>query len=99
MATCSALNRAYRDIIVGGRRDVTLVYLNGSKDLIRQRLAERHEHLMPAALLDSQFATLQEPTPAEHPIVVDVGGGPVEIVVEIVRMILPAGNDNLRAKQ
>ena len=95
MATCSALKRAYRDIIVGGRRDVTLVYLKGSKDLIRQRLAARHEHFTPAAFLDSQFATLQEPTPDEHPIVVDVGGG----LVEIVRMILPAGNDNLCAKQ
>ena len=56
--------------------DVTLVYLKGSYDLIRRRMAARHEHFMPVALLDSQFATLQEPTPDEHPIIVDVGGRP-----------------------
>jgi carbohydrate kinase (thermoresistant glucokinase family) len=83
--TCSALKRAYRDIIIGDRSDVTLVYLKGSHDLIHRRMAARHEHFMPVALLDSQFAALQEPTPDELPITVDVGGRPTEIVDEIVR--------------
>ena len=61
--TCSALKRSYRDIIIGNRPGVTLVYLKGSYELIRRRMAARHEHFMPVALLDSQFATLQEPTP------------------------------------
>ena len=78
--TCSALKRSYRNIIIGNRADVTLVYLKGSYDLIRRRMVARHEHFMPVALLDSQFATLQEPTPDEHPITVDVGGRPTEIV-------------------
>src|SRR6185437_1374637 len=85
--TCSALKRSYRDIIIGGRRDVTLVYLKGSHDLIRRRMAARHEHFMPMALLDSQFAILQEPTPDEHPIAVDVGGRPAEIAAEIVHQL------------
>lgn len=85
--TCSALKRSYRDIIIGNRSDVTLAYLKGSYDLIHRRLAARHEHFMPVALLDSQFATLQEPTPDEDPIVVDVGGQPAEIVHEIVRQL------------
>jgi gluconate kinase len=42
---------------------------------------------MPVALLDSQFATLQEPTPDEHPLTVDVGGRPAEIVAEIVHQL------------
>ena len=87
VVTCSALKRSYRDIIVGDRSDVTLVYLKGSHDLIQRRMAARHEHFMPVALLDSQFATLQEPTPDEHPITVDVGGRPTEIVAEIVRQL------------
>ncbi len=66
--SCSALKRAYRDIIVGARPDVVLVYLRGSKELIGYRIAARHEHFMPTALLDSQFATLEEPTADEHPI-------------------------------
>ena len=85
--TCSALKRTYRDIIVGNRPDVTLVYLKGSRDLIHRRMAARHGHFMPVALLDSQFATLQEPTLDEHPIVVDVGGRPAEIVEEIVHQL------------
>jgi carbohydrate kinase (thermoresistant glucokinase family) len=85
--TCSALKRSYRDIIIGDRRDVALVYLKGSRDLIHRRMAARHEHFMPVALLDSQFATLEEPTPDERPIIVDVGGKPADIVHEIVRRL------------
>ena len=44
-------------------------------------MAERHDHFMPPALLDSQFATLEEPGPDEHPIVVDIAGPP-EAVIE-----------------
>jgi len=87
VVTCSALKRAYRDILIGDRRDVTLVYLRGSRDLIQRRMASRHEHFMPVALLDSQFATLEEPAPDEEAIVVDVGGQPAEIVADIMRQL------------
>ncbi|WIM09655.1 MAG: Gluconokinase [Enhydrobacter sp.] len=85
--TCSALKRSYRDIVIGDRKDVTLVYLHGSWELIHQRMAARRKHFMPAALLDSQFATLEEPGPDENPIVVDVSGQPAEIAAEIVRQL------------
>jgi len=85
--TCSALKRSYRDIIIDGRPDVTLVYLKGSYDVIHRRMAARHGHFMPVALLDSQFATLQEPTPDEHPIIVDVGSRPAEIAAEVVNQL------------
>jgi gluconokinase len=85
--TCSALKRSYRDVIIGDRQDVVLIYLKGSRDLIHRRMAARHEHFMPIALLDSQFSTLEEPTPDEHPIIVDVGGKPAEIAHEIVRQL------------
>lgn len=84
--TCSALKRAYRDIIIGNRRRVRLVYLEGSRELIARRLAARHEHFMPAALLDSQFQTLEVPTPDERPIVVPVK----ESLPDIVTMTLRA---------
>jgi gluconokinase len=85
--TCSALKRSYRDIIIGDRRDVVLVYLKGSRELIHQRMAARHGHFMPVALLDSQFATLEEPTPDEHPIILGIEGKPADIAHEIVRQI------------
>jgi gluconokinase len=81
--TCSALKRSYRNIVIGDRPGVRLVYLKGSPDLIRQRMAARHGHFMPPALLDSQFAILEEPSPDENPIVIDVGGQPQQIAHEI----------------
>jgi gluconate kinase len=42
---------------------------------------------MPVGLLDSQFATLEEPGPDERPIVVDVGGTAEQIVAEILRQL------------
>ena len=87
VVTCSALKRAYRDIIIGGRPDVGLVYLRGSPELISQRMAARKGHFMPTALLANQFIVLEEPAPEERPITVDVGGTPVEIVEEVVRRL------------
>ena len=84
VVTCSALKKAYREIIVGRRPDVGLVYLKGSPELIARRMAARQEHFMPAALLASQFATLEEPTAEERPIVVDVGSSAADIVAAIV---------------
>jgi gluconokinase len=83
--TCSALKRAYRDVIIGSRPDVALAYLKGSRELIGKRMAARHEHFMPVALLDSQFATLEEPTADEKPIEVNVGQPPHDLVVRIVK--------------
>ena len=85
--TCSALKRSYRDIIIGDRPNVRLVYLKGSHDLIRQRMAARHGHFMPPTLLDSQFSTLEEPSPDENAIVVDIGGRPEEIAGEIAERL------------
>jgi len=84
IVACSALKRAYRDVIVGERRDVRIVYLKGERDLIARRLAMRDGHFMPPSLLDSQFATLEEPQPDENPIVVSVGPHPRAIIDAIV---------------
>jgi carbohydrate kinase (thermoresistant glucokinase family) len=76
VVTCSALKRSYRDVLRGER--VIFVYLRGRQDLIAARLSNRHGHYMPASLLDSQLATLEEPGPDEHSITVDVGSPPSE---------------------
>lgn len=72
VVTCSALRRAYRDRLRRPGTGVTLIYLAGSRAVIGARVARRHGHFMPPALLDSQFTTLEEPTSDEHAIVVDV---------------------------
>ncbi|MCX7376568.1 MAG: gluconokinase [Alphaproteobacteria bacterium] len=80
IVTCSALKRAYRDILVGGHPDVPIVHLAGEKALIAARMAARKGHFMPTALLDSQFATLEPPGADENPIVVDIGAEAETIV-------------------
>jgi gluconokinase len=80
VVACSALRRAYRDILIGERKDVRLVYLQGSRALIGARMHSRKGHFMPEALLDSQFGTLEEPGPEENPITADIGGTPDDIV-------------------
>lgn len=80
IVTCSALKRAYRDILVDGHPDVRIVHLAGEKALIAARMAARKGHFMPTALLDSQFATLEPPGAEENPIVVDIGAEAETIV-------------------
>ncbi|MEN3286059.1 MAG: gluconokinase [Bradyrhizobium sp.] len=91
---CSALKRAYRDILVHGRDDVRMVYLNGSHDLIADRLGHRKGHFMPPGLLDSQFATLEPPSPDERPISVSIDA-PVDVIVDgIVQQLQPDQTDS-----
>jgi carbohydrate kinase (thermoresistant glucokinase family) len=87
VVACSALKRAYRDILTGGRPNTVLIYLRGSHDLIVERMKARENHFMPSALLDSQFATLEEPGADEHPIVVDVGGPADAVVQDAIRQL------------
>ena len=87
VVACSALKRAYRDILIGDRRDVRLVFLKGDHNLIARRIAARADHFMPSTLLESQFAALQEPQPDERAIVVSIVPHPREIVETIVKQL------------
>jgi ribose 5-phosphate isomerase A len=85
--TCSALKRAYRQIIIGDRPEVRLVYLRGGRDLIAEHLAGRHGHFMPPALLRSQIDTLEEPDPSENPLTVDARASAEQVAHEIIRLL------------
>jgi len=76
---CSALKQSYRDQLLVSP-DVKLVYLRGSRELISQRLSQRHGHYMDPNLLSSQFSTLEEPQDA---VVVDVEADVPDIVAQI----------------
>jgi gluconokinase len=84
VVACSALKASYREALMRGLPDPRLVYLRGSKSVIAPRLAGRHGHYMNPALLDSQFATLEEPASA---IVVDIDDMPEAIVAEVGRQL------------
>jgi gluconokinase len=87
VVTCSALKRSYRDQLRGDNGKVVFVYLRGTKELIAQRLAVRHGHYMPAALLDSQFADLEPPAADEPAITVDIGPPALEIAQRVLQAI------------
>ena len=57
---CSALKESYRRRL-SGAGNVRLVHLKGDAETIGERLAQRAHRYMPASLLSSQFATLEEP--------------------------------------
>ncbi len=85
--TCSALKHDYRQIIIGSRPEVRLVYLRGGRDLIAEHLAGRHGHFMPPELLRSQIDTLEEPDPREDALTVDVGASATRVADEIIRLL------------
>ncbi len=57
---CSALKESYRKVL-NGDLDVQWIHLKGDKDLIWERMKARKNHYMKAEMLDSQFATWEEP--------------------------------------
>jgi len=87
IVSCSALKRAYRDILVGPRADVRLVYVRGSRGLIAARIAARHDHFMPASLLESQFETLEEPGTDERPIIADAALTPAAMAAGVLAIL------------
>jgi gluconokinase len=84
---CSALKRVYRDILVHGRSDVRIVFLNGTQQLIADRLAKRKGHFMPPDLLPSQFRTLEPPTADENAVTVPIDATVDAIVDDIVHKL------------
>jgi gluconokinase len=76
---CSALKRAYRDALRAGAPDARFVFLKGKEAQIAERLKARAGHYMPATLLASQFAALEEPAADERAIVADIADSPSAI--------------------
>ena len=61
---CSALKEKYRDVLSHGIPEVRFIFLDASREILRERLATRRHHFAGASLLDSQLATLERPTDA-----------------------------------
>jgi gluconokinase len=84
VVSCSALKRAYRDLLRNEAGSVQFVFLRGGTDLIASRLRERRGHFMPTSLLESQIATLEEPAAEENVWVTDITKSPDKIVASLV---------------
>lgn len=85
VVACSALKRRYRDLLrTAGEAEVRFVYLKGNRTLLADRMTQRRGHFMPAALLESQLAALEEPAPDEDAWVCDIGATPDAIVADLM---------------
>ena len=82
--SCSALKRRYRDRLRLHCPQIEFLHLTGSPELIARRQADRPGHFMPAALVKSQFDTLEPLAPDEHGMAVDVGSTVDRIVERFV---------------
>ncbi len=90
IVTCSALKRDYRRQIGNGKPGVQFVYLYGDRATLEAHVRSRHHEFMPATLLASQLATLEEPAPDEHIITVDVGATVEQTVATVIAQLQEA---------
>jgi len=82
VVACSLLKEAYRRYLISDHREVRLVFLTGEPEIIRSRMKNRPDHFMPAALLDSQFADLEEP---EDAVIVDISLSCEDAVAKVLK--------------
>lgn len=80
VVTCSALKARYREVLGGNSPGIVWVYLHGEPDLLRTRLANRPDHFMKPAMLDSQLAALEPPQSA---LSLEVNQPPAALVARI----------------
>jgi gluconokinase len=89
VGACSALKRAYRAFLVEKASEpITFVYLDGTREIIGERMARRHHEYMPTSLLDSQFATLEVPDPATENVLVVPVTDSIEKITQTVTKAL-----------
>ena len=94
IASCSALKKIYRQHIAeAAGRPVAFVFLDGSRELLARRIADRKGHIMPPTLLDSQLKTLEPPGADERALRLDIQE-PVALLVERAQFWLMTGGVN-----
>ncbi len=87
--TCSALKRAYRDALLGGRPQARMIFLAVDPEVLARRLAARHGHFFPGRLLSTQFDALEPPQPDERVLTVVAAGPAADTVAEIIAVLWP----------
>jgi carbohydrate kinase (thermoresistant glucokinase family) len=82
VVACPAFKRSYRDMLRAP--EVVFVHLAGDRDLLQDRIADRHGHFQPAEVLDAQLAALEPPGADERSVTIDASPGPSDIVDDIL---------------
>lgn len=96
VTSCSALKRSYRDVLAAAAPQVFFVHLHGDPEVIAARVAGRPGHFMPAALVESQFATLEPLEPGERGAVLDVDQPVDDLVTQSLDLLDPRETEATR---
>lgn len=87
VVACSALRRAYRDVLREAGGEVFFVHLVLPEDVNAQRLSSREGHYMKSSMLESQLATLEPLAEPEDGVEVLNVGSPRDVIAEAVRVL------------
>lgn len=87
VATCSALKRAYRDVIREAAPDTFFLHLSAPFEVLEERIQSRAGHFMPPSLLQSQVSVLEPLGDDESGAVVDVSGPSAAVVAAAAELI------------
>ncbi|APP06215.1 D-gluconate kinase [Vibrio owensii] len=85
---CSALKKIYRDQIREGNENVTFLFLDGSKELILERMRARQGHFMKENMVNSQFEALERPENEPRTIFVSIDATIEDVVSNAAELIL-----------
>ena len=88
---CSALKRSYRDVLLAGRPQAQMIFLDVAPEELARRLAARHGHFFPEKLLGTQLDALDPPQPDEHVMSVVEADEPAGTVALIIAALWPDG--------
>lgn len=97
VVACSALKRAYRDLLLDGRPSAWVVFLSIDRARLADRLAIRHGHFFPRELLDTQLAAVELPGPDERAVVIKEQEGSAAAVEEILSWLRRLEPDEAQA--
>ncbi|WP_429818334.1 gluconokinase [Ensifer sp. B1-9] len=92
VVSCSALKRSYRDLLrESAGKPIAFVYLHGDRDVLTGRMQRRTGHFMPASLLDTQLATLEDPVGEPLTVTVDISPSPQAVIHEVLAQLVGLG--------
>lgn len=86
---CSAIKRSYRDVLLDGRPEARMVFIEATPEELRDRLATRPGHFFPASMLKSQLAALEPPAKEENVVVVRSAPSAPETAGRVLEAIAP----------
>ncbi|WP_373740839.1 gluconokinase, GntK/IdnK-type [Neisseria sp.] len=91
IVTCSALKRAYRDILREAEGQTVFIHLAPPQAVNLERMMARKGHYMKADMLDSQLAILEELGSGEAGVKIENSGSPADVQAEMLAWIKAQG--------